>query len=68
MTRYELLISGIQDTNAFIVRLFLFTLLAVIAYPVLGWTPEWMRAPAQKIYLALMLVIFATVLFLGSGV
>jgi hypothetical protein len=68
MSRYELLIAGIHDTNIFIVRIFLFTLLAVIAYPVLGWTPAWMRKPAQVIYLALMLILFVSVLFLGSGV
>ncbi len=68
MSRYELLIKGIQDTDLFIVRLFLFALLAVIAYPVLGWTPAWMRRPAQLTYLATVLVLFVTVLFLGSGV
>jgi hypothetical protein len=68
MTRYELLVDGIHDTNLFIVRIFLFTLFAVAAYPVLGWTPTWMRMHSQRIYLGLMLVLFATVLFLGSGV
>jgi hypothetical protein len=68
MSRYELLINGIHDTNLFIVRIFLFTLFAVLAYPVLGWTPVWMRRAAQTIYLAFALILFATVLFLGSGV
>lgn len=68
MSRYELLINGIHNTNIFIIRIFLFTLLAVIAYPVLNWTPAWMRKAAQIIYLAFMLILFATVLFIGSGV
>lgn len=68
MTRYELLIQAMHDTNVFVVRLFLFALFAVLAYPVLGWTPEWMRAPAQRIYLVLLLILFAAVFILGSGV
>lgn len=68
MTRYELLINGIHDTNLFIVRLFIFALCMVIAHPVLGWMPPGMRKPAQNIYLAFLLVLFATVLILGSGV
>jgi hypothetical protein len=68
MTRYELLINSISQANILTVRLFLFALFAVIAYPVLGWTPAWMRRPAQYTYLASVLLIFATVLFLGSGV
>lgn len=68
MSRYELLINGINDANLLIVRLFLFALGAVTAYPVLGWTPAWMRKPAQVIYLVLMLILFVSVLILGSGV
>lgn len=68
MSRYELLINGIHDTDVFIVRLFLFAFFAVIAYPVLGWTPAWMRKPAQIAYLAFALILFVSVLILGSGV
>jgi len=56
--RYDLLIKSINDTNYFIVRLFLFALLLVIAYPVLDWTPAWMRRPAKFIYLAFLPVMF----------
>lgn len=56
--RYELLINAIDASNLFIVRMFLFALLAVAAYPVLNWTPAWMRRPAQGFYLACLLAMF----------
>jgi hypothetical protein len=56
--RYLLLINSIQATNLFIVQMFLFAIFAVIAYPVLAWTPAWMRRPAQALYLASMLAAF----------
>lgn len=68
MSRYELLIRSIQDTDDYIVKLFLFSILTVLAYPVLGWTPSWIRKPAQLTYLATALILFMAVLILGSGV
>ena len=61
--RYEMLINSIHATDVFIVQMFLFALCAVIAVPVLQWTPAWMRKPAQAIYAitVLALFIFATV-------
>jgi hypothetical protein len=56
--RYDLLLASIAASNKFMVQMFIFALLAVIAYPVLNWTPVWMRRPAKYIYLALMLAAF----------
>jgi hypothetical protein len=56
--RYAELINSINATDTFIVKMFLFALFAVLAYPVLSWTPAIMRRPAQAIYLALMLAAF----------
>lgn len=56
--RYELLIDAITNSNLFITRMFLFALLAVLAYPILRWTPAWMRRPAQYLYLATLLAMF----------
>ena len=56
--RYQLLINAIHDTDIFIVRMFLFAMLAVLAYPVLQWTPAWMRRPATYFYLASLLIMF----------
>ncbi len=56
--RYEMLINAIAASDLFIVRMFLFALVMVIAYPVLDWTPAWMRRPAQGIYLASLLAMF----------
>lgn len=65
MNRYELLIQSIHDSNLFVVNLFLFTIFAVLAYPVLGWTPPFLRRPLQGFYLALVLIgfLFVTVYF-----
>jgi drug/metabolite transporter (DMT)-like permease len=62
-TRYELLINAINNSNDFITRMFLFALAAVLAWPVLEWTPHWMRRPVKYLYLASLLgmFIFATV-------
>ncbi len=56
--RYELLIDAINNSNDFITRMFLFALAAVIAWPVLEWTPNWMRRPAKYLYLASLLCMF----------
>lgn len=58
MSRYELFINAMSQTNNFMVQMFLFALLAVIAYPVLDWTPALIRRPAKYIYLAFLLVAF----------
>ena len=65
--RFTLLLQDIQTTNLFLTRVFLFALFALIAYPVLNWTPAWMRRPAQVIYLATLLAayVLTTVYFSG---
>ena len=64
--RYDLLISSIAATNLFMVQMFLFALVAVIAYPVLDWTPTWIRRPAKYLYLAFMLAAFLATVYFGS--
>jgi hypothetical protein len=66
--RFDLFISATQQNNLIIVRMFLFAIAAVIAYPVLGWLPAWMRRPARMFYLALALVIFLATVYLSSTV
>jgi hypothetical protein len=56
--RYDLLINSINATDNFLVKIFLFALVAVLAYPTLEWTPAFMRRPAKYIYLAFMLLAF----------
>lgn len=56
--RYELLIDAINNSNDFISSMFLFALAAVTAWPVLEWTPHWMRRPAKVLYLASLLGMF----------
>ena len=56
--RYDLLVNSIHASDLFITHMFLFALAAVIAYPVLGWTPAWMRTWSQRVYLACMLLAF----------
>lgn len=56
--RYELLITSIANADLFIVRMFLFAIAVVITYPVLNWTPAWMRRPAKYFYLASLLIMF----------
>ncbi len=48
----------VVNVAVFLVQMFLFALVAVIAYPVLDWTPAFIRRPAKYIYLALMLAAF----------
>lgn len=66
--RYDLLLKAIQDTNLFIVRMFLYALTAVIAYPVLEWTPVFIRRPMRWFYLGSLLAVFVfvTVFFGGA--
>lgn len=64
--RYELLINAIDDTNLFLVRMFLFALAVVIAYPVLNWTPVWMRRFAKHLYLGALLAMFVFVTVLSA--
>ncbi len=61
--RYELLINAINQSDSFLVKMFLFALIAVLAYPVLDWTPAFIRRPMRYGYLvfALAAFIFATV-------
>ena len=59
---YYVLLASIQATDDFILKMFLYSLAAVSAYPVLGWTPAWMRRPAQTIYLAVGLIGFIAML------
>jgi hypothetical protein len=66
--RFDLYMNALHQTDIFLVRMFLFALAAVAAYPVLGWLPAWMRRPAQMFYLVLMLVIFLTTVYLSSTV
>ncbi len=56
--RYDLLINSIHASDAIITNLFLFALLAVVAYASLGWTPAMLRRPAQWLYMACALVLF----------
>ena len=49
--RYAELINAIHATDTFIVQIFLFALALIIAYPILDWTPVWMRRPAKYLYL-----------------
>ena len=62
--RYDLLISAIGNSDLLIIRMFLFASVVVLAFPVLDWTPAWMRRPARYLYLASLLILFilATVL------
>lgn len=65
--RYEMLINAIAASDLFIVRMFLFALVTVIAYPVLDWTPAWMRRPAKVLYLAVLLAMFIFVTVFSAG-
>jgi hypothetical protein len=66
--RYDLLINAIAETDIFIVRMFLFALAVVLAYPILNWTPAWMRRPAKVLYLATLLAMFIFVTVYSAGV
>lgn len=61
--RYELLLGAIADTDRFLVQMFLFALVAIIAYRTLEWTPLFIRRPVKYLYLLMGLAcfIFATV-------
>jgi hypothetical protein len=61
-SRYDLLIDAIRTTNLSVVRMFLFALIAVLAYASLAWTPAWMRRPAQVAFKALALIGFVFVI------
>jgi hypothetical protein len=65
--RYDLLINSINASDKFMVNMFLFALTAVIAYPVLEWTPVWMRRPAKYLYLTFMLAAFIFTTVYSSG-
>lgn len=67
MTRYELLINAIHNTNGFIVQMFLFALLAVIAYPALNWLPLWLARPAKHLYLIALLAMYIFVTVYSAG-
>ena len=56
--RYDLLIASIQASDLLITRTFLYALFAVIAYPILDWTPHWLRRPARYLYLGSLLAAF----------
>lgn len=56
--RYDLLINSIHASDTFIVQMFLFAVLVVVAYASLGWTPAMMRRPSQWLYMAFALVMF----------
>lgn len=66
-SRYDLLIESISASNLFIVQMFLFAFAAVIAYPILGWTPAWMQKPARYLYLATLLGGFFVTVFFGGA-
>jgi hypothetical protein len=65
---YLRFINATYQADDYVVRMFLFALLAIVAYPALAWLPAWMRRPAQLIYLALMLVVFVATVYLSSTV
>lgn len=54
--RYDLLIQSIQDTNQFILYMFLYALCAIVGYYALEWSPVFVRRPLQYIYLASLLI------------
>lgn len=56
--RYALLIASIHASDLLITRSFLYAFFAVIAYPILNWTPGWMRRPMQYLYLGSLLAAF----------
>lgn len=56
--RYELLITSIASSDRFLVQMFLFALIAVVAYRVLEWTPVFVRRFFQYVYLILGLACF----------
>lgn len=66
-SRYDVLIASIAASNLFIVQMFLIAFAAVIAYPILAWTPAWMRRHAEHIYLASLLGLFFATVFLGGS-
>jgi len=53
--------AAIADSNHFMLQMFLFTFSAVIAYPVLDWTPLIIRRPLKYLYLAFLLAAFLLV-------
>ena len=57
-SRYELLLMAISDSNRFMTQMFVFSFLAVIAYPVLDWIPLIIRRPMKYLYLAFLLAAF----------
>ena len=59
--RYDLFVAALAESNHIIVQMFLYTLLGVVAYPVIEWTPAWMRRPLRYAYLAAMLIAFVFV-------
>jgi hypothetical protein len=56
--RYDLLINSINATDKFIVQMFLFAVIALIAYRVLQWVPARARILCGNLYLAVMLALF----------
>lgn len=64
--RYELLINSIHASDTFIVQMFLFALLAIVAYKSLDWTPAMLRRPSQWLYLATALGLFILVTVYSS--
>lgn len=62
--RYDLLIDAIQQSNLFIVQVFLFAFFALTAWKVLDWTPLILRRPIKYFYAASVLALFLVTVFL----
>jgi hypothetical protein len=62
---YEFLKSTAAADMAML-QMFIFALVAVITFPVLDWTPAWMRRTAQVIYLVAMLIVFLFTVYFGN--
>lgn len=63
--RYDLLLNAIESTNHFIVQMFLFAVLAVLAYKILGWLPVWLVRPARYLYIVTLLGLYFVTVFLS---
>lgn len=65
--RYDLFVAALAESNRIIVQMFLYALFAVVAYPIIQWTPAWMRRPLEYAYLAALLFAFLLVTVFSSS-
>jgi len=66
--RFDLYLTALDQTNTFLMQMFIFALLIIAAYKSLEWSPAWLIRPAQYLYLAALLIVFLFTTVFFSGV